>query len=398
MYSNRNIGFIKFITTISLIVVLFGISFGIGISIGDTVISPTLSTDESSIDISDEDEHISLSSVKEVYYTPAEIEYDSINSISNVVKAVSDSVVSIRVQSLITTGFNRVVQGEGAGSGVIFSEDDSNIYIITNNHVISDANKVFISIDDEKLVQASYVGSDANADLAVISVKKENLREVDISSYKVATFGDSSKLDVGEIVVAIGNSAGEGKTATLGIISAKNKEIVIENRKLNVLQTDAAINPGNSGGALVNGNAEVIGINTAKLKSDGIEGMGYSIPISEAKLIVDKIMKGSNEKVPYLGIQMITITNEVQMIYQIPVKGVIIADVIKNSPAEKAGVQKGDIIIGVNDKKVQTSDDISEFIKSSNIGDEIKVYIYKSNGNQIELNITLSAMESTSNF
>ncbi|MDR1689627.1 MAG: trypsin-like peptidase domain-containing protein [Clostridiales bacterium] len=300
----------------------------------------------------------------------------------SVVKGTANSVVSINVLQDTTYNFGYwqvPSQTQSAGSGVIFSEDDGKIYILTNNHVVDRATGVTISIDDENTAEANFVGSDANFDLAVISVNKDKLKDASITNYTVAEFGNSDRLEVGERVVAIGNAYGEGKSATQGIISALGKQITTsEGSTLDVIQTDAAINPGNSGGALVNASSEVIGINTAKLSSYGVEGMGYSIPSNIAKTIVERIMRNKDVKETYLGIMSgITVTEDIKASYNLPTLGVYVGQVAANSPAAIAGVMSDDIIVSFGGGVITSTEDLVEAIGKTKPGDSVKITVYR---------------------
>jgi serine protease Do len=318
--------------------------------------------------------------------------------VADVVKKVSNAVVSINLSVETQGGF--FMQGgeqEGAGSGIIFSESDDLVYIATNNHVIENASKVSISVDDENTVPANYIGSDLQADLAVISVSKADLAAAGIK-YQIAAFGDSSLLQVGEGVVAIGNAMGEGKTATSGIVSAIDKQITIEGKTLNVIQTDAAINPGNSGGALANFAGEVVGINTAKLSSEGVEGMGYSIPSNTAKEIFQSLIVNGSVQKPYLGIQGMSIDDKMKETYSLPSLGVYVADVTQGAAAQAAGMKASDIIVGFGDKKIATLEELQAAIADAEIGTEVEVYIYRNGSIPMTLKVVIGDLNGGTKF
>jgi serine protease Do len=184
-------------------------------------------------------------------------------------------------------------------------------------------------------------------------------------------------MQVGETVVAIGNAMGQGKSATLGIISAQNKEINIDGKKLEVIQTDAAINPGNSGGALVNMDGEVIGINTAKLSSDAVEGTGYAIPTDVAKDVIQTLVENGTVEKPYLGISGYTITSDIKAAYNLPYDGVLVAQVQQGSAAEKAGLTTYDIIVSMDGKAITSVEDLSEQIATHKVGDTVTLEVIK---------------------
>ncbi|MGN1319244.1 MAG: S1C family serine protease, partial [Lachnospirales bacterium] len=187
------------------------------------------------------------------------------DSIAKTIASVENAVVNISIKSQSVNFFNQVYESEGAGSGIIYKIDGDKVYIVTNNHVVDGASQVTISVTGNEQISAKLVGKDSAADLAVIYISKKDMENAGIKEINAAKFSSGDNIEVGESVIAIGNALGRGKTATLGIISAENKEINIDGKKFNVIQTDAAINPGNSGGALINTRGEVIGINTAKL-------------------------------------------------------------------------------------------------------------------------------------
>ncbi len=307
--------------------------------------------------------------------------------VSQIVESAADAVVSINVLTQARNYFNQVYNQKSAGSGFIIHEDENKIYIATNNHVVSGASEVKISVDDTVQVTAKTVGTDSNSDLAVLSVLKEDLKNAGIQ-YKISRLGDSELLKVGDCVVAIGNALGEGKTATSGIVSAKNKHIDIDGTSLSVIQTDAAINPGNSGGALVNAKGEVIGINTAKLYESGVEGMGYSIPINEAKLIIEELITNGYIPRPFFGINGVTVSKEIMNWYGLSATGVYIVAVEPKSSAQLAGVKVGDIIFEFNGAKISTSTDITTEISKLKVGQDITLKVSR-NGLELELSATI---------
>jgi serine protease Do len=311
-----------------------------------------------------------------------------------IVKTVSRSVVSIHVT--VPKSDSDSNSSNGSGSGIIIKEDDKKIYIATNFHVIEKANKITISMNNDKKVIASPIGTDAGSDLAVIAVTKKAMKKAGIEGYLTAKLGDSKRLEVGEYVVAIGNALGEGNSVTDGIISAKNKTIKVDNIKLSVLQTNAAINQGNSGGPLSNMKGEIIGITTAKLSNEGVEGMGYSIPINAAKKVIDNMLKNPNKKLqdpnakPVLGVQGITITQEMMNEYNFQSLGVYVAGTTKNGSADIAGLKSEDIIIAFESEKTTTVEALLAEIAKCKVGDVVKIYLYRGKSTTpIRLNITL---------
>ena len=304
-----------------------------------------------------------------------------------VIKKVKPSIVCITSVSETQNIFNQVYETEGSGSGIMFYKDDSKVYIATNSHVISGASSVGISINDsETLIPAELVGKDENADLAVISVNVSDITAAGIKDIQLATFGDSDSVQVGESVIAIGNALGNGNTATAGIVSAIQKDVNIQGKKLSVLQTDAAINPGNSGGALVNSKGQVIGINTAKIALEDVEGIGYSITSNVAKPIIEQLMNSTDT--PALGVYITTITQDISSQYNLPQAGVLIQQVIPGGSAEAAGLQSGDVVTAYNDTPIFNNDQLISAVQASQVGDTAKLTIVR-NGQTQTVNVKL---------
>ena len=307
------------------------------------------------------------------------------------IKRVKPSIACITTKTTTQNWFYQTYESEGAGSGVIFHEDEENVYIATNAHVISGASRVMVSISESDLVEAELVGKDANADLAVICVSKEALRGVGITGVTVAQFGSSSDLQVGESVIAIGNALGQGNTATAGIVSALSKDVNINGRKLTVIQTDAAINPGNSGGALINSKGQVIGINTAKIAMSTVEGIGYSIASDVAKPIIESLTNA--EGTPVLGVTVNDVSEETAKMYGLPQAGVVIEEVQSGSAAEKSGIKVGDIITSFNDTPIFGAEQLINRIKECKVGDNVKITVIRGS-ETITVNAKLSKANS----
>ncbi len=255
----------------------------------------------------------------------------------------------------------------GSGSGVIISEDG---YVVTNYHVIEGASEIYVITNTGEEYKAILKGSDARTDLAVLKID---------GTFPYATLGNSSELEVGELAVAIGNPLGQefAGTVTDGIISALNRSITVDNKQLTLLQTNAAINPGNSGGPLVNQYGEVIGINTAKISSDQLEGLGFAIPIDEAKPIIDDLLQsGYVRGRPVIGIGGRNITEQMAKAYEMKV-GIYVSSMSPNSPAYMSGVQIGDIIVEADGKKVKTVDELNELKNKHTVGDRFELKIYR---------------------
>ena len=290
-------------------------------------------------------------------------------TVADIIDAVGPAVVGINCETEYTDWFWGTSTHPSSGSGVIINEDG---YVVTNNHVIENASKVSVTLISGETFDAKLVGRDSRTDLAVIKI------DADIPlSY--ATIGDSSKLRVGDSVIAIGNPLGEefAGSATKGIISATNRTVNISEKTLTVLQTDAAINSGNSGGALVNMNGEVIGINTAKIADGSVEGMGFSIPSNEFLPVINDLMEnGHVTGRPLIGITGRAITEQLSAQYGYPV-GVYVVEVAPFSGAEDAGIRNKDVIIEVNGKKVETIDDINVIRNEHKAGETIKMKVYR---------------------
>ncbi len=322
-------------------------------------------------------------------------------SASDAITSVYSAVVSITTTSEGTANYGYYsvpYKAVGAGSGVIFSEDDSLVYVATNEHVIDGAQNIAIAFDDaENTIPATVVGYDSTTDLAVLSVEKADLEAQGIDNVTIATFDDSGNIQLGEPVIAIGNSLGEGKTTTGGMISAENKKVTVENKELEVIQTDAAINPGNSGGALIDYSGAVIGINTAKTftttSGSTAEGVGYAIPSSIAVPILKEILETGSVEKPYLGITGQDITDQLSDLYRLPV-GVLVTSVISGGSAEAAGIQEGDVIVSYNGKNVMDMDTLVSYVGESNVGDEVKIGIVRNGDTSVEVTAVLGNINS----
>ena len=390
--------FIKRMAAVATAIMMAGAGFGLGLGASGLITKSELPKNDGYYS---EATGNSLNEPSFTGYTPSLLTSSSANvSIVDVVKRTANSIVSIQVISTVTSGgfgfFGRQMQeyeSKSAGSGVIFFEDNDKIYILTNFHVVEGADSVTISIDDELEAPASFVGNDKNEDLAIISVLKSDLKAAGIDGYTIASFGNSDLLEVGETVVAIGNAIGEGKSATAGIVSALNKRITIDGINYVAIQTDATINPGNSGGALVNTNSEVIGINTAKISGNGVEGMGYSIPSNTAKQVIDQIMTHGSPKKPYLGIEPLAITDEILAAYTyLPGYGIHIRGVFQGTGAAEAGLRANDIITAVNGVNITTVEELNAVIAETGVGGKMLIDVLRPNNNRVYSRITVEAV------
>lgn len=300
-----------------------------------------------------------------------------------VAKTVGPAVVGITNRAIARDWFNNPVQTEGVGSGVVFRKDG---YIVTNNHVISNANEIIVSLSDGRTLQGTLVGTDEATDIAVV--------KVDATDLPVAEFGDSDDIVVGEPAIAIGNPMGlefQG-SVTVGVISALNRTLDLIDQRVKLLQTDAAISPGNSGGALANADGKIIGINSAKLAANGVEGMGFSIPINTVKEIIDELMSKGYVARPYLGVTIFDKQTAARYGYQLNIdKGVFVFQVALDSPAGRAGLSRGDIILKVDGKEVNSVKETRLIVSEHKIGDKVKIE-YDRNGQIFDIDVTLREM------
>ncbi len=353
------------------------------------------------------DDQITIKPTQSAGQEPVVVQTDTevkgiISDVSDVVEKVMPSIVAINSTATISnydffTGrkFNEPVKG--SGSGIIIGQNDKSLLILTNNHVVEGAEAVEIVFSDETSASAAIKGADSRSDIAVVEVDLKALPKETLNTIKVANLGDSDKLKAGEMVIAIGNALGYGQSVTVGYVSALDREVTIDGITMKLLQTDAAINPGNSGGALINTVGEVIGMNSVKYASQEVEGMGYSIPITDAIPIIENLMKREvveEGKIGYLGVNLET-AQEVDAAFSqqfgMPL-GVYINEVIENSPAEKAGLKTGHIIVGVNKLTVETIEDLVSVLSYYKEGETITLQIsVRENGvyTEKDLNVVL---------
>lgn len=314
------------------------------------------------------------------------------SDVSSIVENVMPSVVSItnlsvqQVQSFFGGTFEQ--ESQSAGSGIIISQTDDELLIVTNYHVIENCETLTVTFDDESSVEADVKGTDSSHDLAVIAVPLDKISDDTMDAISIATLGDSTKLKAGEPAIAIGNALGYGQSVTVGVISALNRETTTTNQftgetesdGVKLIQTDAAINPGNSGGALLNANGEVIGINSAKLASTEVEGMGYAIPISDVSDIIDDLMNQKTKKKVaesdkgYIGIAGWDVIDEDVQKYGVP-HGVYVREVIKGGGAEAAGIEVGDVITGLNGTSISGMDELQNELQYYAVGETVSVTI-----------------------
>lgn len=307
------------------------------------------------------------------------------NLIVDAVEKVSKSVVNIASVRMVQDQLFRVFPVEGVGSGIIV---DGKGFILTNNHVVDEAQKLKITLKDGNVFNGVVVGTDEVTDLAVVRVDSKE-------ALPFARLGDSDQLKIGEIVIAIGNPFGltGGPTVTAGIISALNRSLQFESGALELIQTDAAINPGNSGGPLVNTNGEVIGINTAKMPY--AQGIGFAVPVNTARIIVKDLMEsGRITNRPWIGIATIKITRQLAQYYRLPTNdGVLIAQVESQSPADYADLRKGDIVEAIDGRKITDPSQMSSNIRKRSINEKIIMTINRY-GRRFDCQIQLLARPS----
>ena len=284
----------------------------------------------------------------------------------------------------------------GAGSGIIIGDDGTELWVVTNNHVVEGADTLTVTFGDNTTVDGYVKGTDAQNDLAVVGIKLENLSDATKSSIASIRMGDSDSLKLGETVIAIGNALGLGQSVSTGVVSAVNREITTSNgNTLKTIQTDAAINPGNSGGALLDANGELIGINVAKDAETDVEGMGYAIPISSAKEIIEKLTTMepreavSEDEYPYMGVQLNDVSSSVAQAYNIP-EGVMVYSVTDGSPAKEAGLLEQDVIVEFNGTKIGTYDALVNELQYCKGGDTVTLKVMRvENGSYQEKELSM---------
>ncbi|KJS87010.1 MAG: hypothetical protein JM58_05735 [Peptococcaceae bacterium BICA1-8] len=299
-----------------------------------------------------------------------------------IAEQVGPTVVGVSNRGRVQDFFGGTsVEERGSGSGVII---DDRGYIVTNYHVIEKASEILISLADGRKIEAELVGSDPRTDLAVLKVNAKDL--------PVAVLGDSTKIKTGELVVAIGNPLGIefARSVTVGVVSATDRTLTIGDRQFSLIQTDAAINPGNSGGALVNSQGHVIGINSAKLVISGVEGMGFAIPISDAKPIIDELISKGYVSRPYLGIAG-TVVDELTAKQMGVSEGIVVRQLVAAGPAHKAGLKEMDIITAVDGQTVKNFNDLTNILEKHKPGDQINVAIER-DGEKLEIPLILGEL------
>lgn len=326
--------------------------------------------------------------------------------VTSIVQSAMPSIVAITNKSVqeVQNYFSMFSRGGGTqeqevesqGSGIIIGQNDSELLIATNNHVVEGADTLSVCFADDNACEATVKGTDSDNDLAVIAVKLSDISDDTMSKIKIAEIGDSNQLQVGEQVVAIGNALGYGQSVTTGIVSAVNCQLEDSNSENGFIQTDAAINPGNSGGALLNMQGQVIGINSAKLASTEVEGMGYAIPVSTASPIFEDLMnrqtrtKVSSDQAAALGIKGQTVDSSIAEAYGIP-QGVYVAEIEQGSAAEKAGITAGSVITKFDDTTIESMDDLKSCLEYYAAGETVDLVVkIADNGSYVEKTLTIT--------
>ena len=399
--------------------VIFGLVAAVVFQAANFAADRFLNTGKSSVQIKTTDS-VDLQETASDDSTADKVLSDSENgTVAAVAQASMPSVVAITTVSVqeIPSFFgysSRQYKSASTGSGIIVGDNDDELLIATNNHVVDGATTLSVCFigDDvanaetetvnagdngdlnvEDAVSAKIKGTDADNDLAVVAVKKSDIPEDTLNQIKIAQIGSSDDLAVGQQVVAIGNALGYGQSVTLGWISALNRTISTDDgtNSTGLIQTDAAINPGNSGGALLNMKGELIGINSAKYADSAVEGMGYAIPISKAKPILEELMnretreKVDSSKKGYLGVSLANLTTEAIEMYNMPT-GAFVRSVEDDSPAQEAGICKGDIIVKFDGQKVSDGDDLLDKLQYYKSGEKIEAVIARATNGEYEEN------------
>lgn len=326
--------------------------------------------------------------------------------VSAIVEDAMPAIVAITNMSetQYQTWFGQTYSQENdyAGSGIIVSEDDDYLYIVTNNHVVEGAKTLTVQFCDDNTVAAEVKGTSPSNDLAVVKVKKDDIEDETRGAIKIAMLNDNGEEKVGEPVIAIGNALGYGQSVTSGIISALDREVTAQDSSTGVTytntltQTDASINPGNSGGALLNVKGEVIGINSSKMGGDYVDGVGFAIPMTTAAPIINELItreKVTEDKAAFLGINGIDVDDSVSQKYSMPI-GVCVVKVYEGSAAAEAGIQKGDIIIKFDGHDIQSMEEVQELLLYHAAGSKVKITVCRADNGQYieqELEVTLGS-------
>ena len=396
----------KRIVGISAAALLFGTIAG-GTMFGvNNLATSLMETEEESTEFSKKVPEVSSVELKEAStaVTTANNSSSALADVSPIAESAMPSVVAIKGTTSVETyswfGEGQTYDTPSSGSGIIIGKNDTELLVVTNNHVVEDTKDLSVVFIDNEEVKASVKGRDSENDIAIIAVKLEDIKSETLEKIAVARMGDSDELKVGQGVVAIGNALGYGQSVTVGYVSAIDREVTTKDSSIkNLLQTDAAINPGNSGGALLNMSGEVIGINTAKYASTEVEGMGYAIPISKVKDIISELSSKEtrSDKVDensqgYLGIQGKNIGEDVAEAYDMP-RGIYVYKIVENSLAADSDLREKDIITKVDSQSVKNMEELKDILSYYKSGEKVKLTVQRlkdSEYEEKEIEITLS--------
>ena len=363
---------------------------------------------------SEADDSYAYETIDSTGLTPS-VALTTVTDVTEVVKAVMPSVVAVNNKYTAKMNYFGQIysqEAESAGSGIIVGQNDTELLLVTNNHVVEDADELAVTFVDDEQAPAKIKGTDADKDLAVIAINLADIPSDTRKTIKVAELGDSEALTVGEPVVAIGNSLGYGQSVTTGVVSALHRTIGANGQGYGrgdysiedaptFIQTDAAINPGNSGGALLNINGQVIGINSNKIGGSSVEGMGYAIPISDAKPIIENLMnrqtrdKVSEDNRGFLGITGVNVEEDTSEEMGIP-KGVYVYSVNEDSAADRAGLVRGDIIVGLDGQEIRSMEELKAELEYYSIGDTVTLTVMQSSPTgyrSVQVTVTLQGAE-----
>lgn len=384
----------------ALVAVSLGLFFGLFAGLGLYIVEAASGmTDRNSAAVSEKTEteplpeKADVSAAGQEAFAPTIKQSDSVTAVvtdvTDVVKKVMPSIVAVNnhyTETMSFYGQSMSSEADASGSGIIVGQNDTELLIVTNYHVVADTDKLTVQLNEGSEAEAFIKGQDSKMDLAVIAVPLTELSSSALDSIQVATLGDSDELEVGEPAIAIGNSLGYGQSVTTGVISALDRSIDLsggygsDDVEGTFIQTDAAINPGNSGGALLNIKGEVIGINSNKIGGSAVEGMGYAIPISSASPIIAELMlketksKVAEEERGYLGISGISVTQEVSQAYGMP-EGVYVAQVFENTAASAAGLKRGDIITELGGDRISSMEELQKELEFYAKGDTVEIKV-----------------------
>mgnify|MGYP000846422225 FL=1 len=400
-------GFVKKVAVITASAVLFGtVAGGTMVAVNRYAYKPDIGSSALQEQARQTEQTSKIASIqtKDSVSGNTDADSGSVQRASNGIEAIAERsmpfVVAINGTTKIDAsgwfGERQIYETPSSGSGIIIGQNDEEYLIVTNNHVIDDTSKLSVVFIDGQEVSANIKGGDADSDIAVIAVKKSDVKQDTVDKISIANLGDSGSIKVGQSVVAIGNALGYGQSVTAGIVSALNREVQTKDGvKKSLLQTDAAINPGNSGGALINMDGDVIGINSAKYSSTEVEGMGYAIPISDVKGIIDELSNQQTKteveesKQGYLGIRGQNIDSDMAQAYDMP-RGVYVYKILEGGAAANSQLREKDIITKINAQTIRSMDDLKKQLTYYSGGEEVKLTIQRLEGSEYkEMQVTV---------